>query len=571
MPFDSCMLCACVNELNNKIIGAKTEKIYQPGKEELVFNLKHPITKESYKLLISAQPNTPRINLTDLSLQNPPVPPAFTQLLRKHLSGAKIIGISQLGFERVCKIDFEAHDDMNFKTKKSLVCEIMGKYSNIIFCDNDMNIISPIKQVDLTTSHKRQVLPGMKYELPPSQEKLDPRCISYDEFYREIERTNASPKAISNRFQGIATLTARQMEELGSDIREGFFSVMERIKNNDYLPTLIKDEQGVPCEYSFMPITVYGNEYKTCECESIGELIDRYFSEKERSERIKQKAGDLLKLINNAIARINKKLSLHQSSLDSCSDMEKYKNYGDLITANIYQIKRGDRLVRLIDYYNPDMPTVTLELDPRIDASGNAQKYYKKYNKLKKAKVELQKQIDIAKNELAYLESVFESFKRAQGEIEINEIRRELYENGYGSRMKNYQQIKIQKSVPIEYKTSNGYKILCGKNNTQNDNLTFKIASKGDYWFHAKNMPGSHVIMFCDGLEEPPAKDFTEACMIAALNSKNTADKTVEVDYSLVKNIKKPQGAKPGFVIYHTNYSATVDVDAESVEALRVK
>ncbi len=570
MAFDAGMLSACVYELKNRIIGAKIDKIYQPGREELVFNLRPEGRKENLKLLMSAGANTPRINLTNLSLQNPSVPPTFTQLLRKHLQSARITGVEQLGFERACRIDFEARDDMNFKTKKSIVCEIMGKYSNIIFCDSEMKIISAIKIVDLTTSHKRQVLPGMIYEMPPSQDKIDPLTETKEGFEAAVAEWQGDlSKFITSRYMGISALVAREIALKGS--WESFKSVIDRIKNCDFVPTLIRDDEGTPKEYCFMPITQYGSKMKCEVCESFGELIDSYFDERERTDRIKQKASDLFKLIENAISRLEKKTALQKEDLRNCADKEELKRYGDLITSNIYALKRGMHKATLIDYYDPDMAEVTVPLDYRLDPAANAQRYYKKYNKLKKAETELQKQMDISATELDYLYSVLESFDRAEGELEINEIRRELYESGYGSRMKNYTQVKQQQTKPLEFETTNGYRVLCGKNNTQNDRLTFKLASKGDYWFHAKNMPGSHVIMFCDGMEEPPAEDFTEAAVIAATHSKASDKASVEVDYSLVKNIKKPAGAKPGLVIYHTNYSAYVTPNKAVCDALAKK
>lgn len=575
MAFDAGMLAACVYELKQNIVGAKVDKIYQPAREELVFNLRPEGRKESLRLLMSAGANTPRINLTGLTFQNPAIPPMFNQLLRKHLQGARIVDVGQLGFERACKIEFEAHDDMNFKTKKFIVCEIMGKYSNIILCDKDMKIISAIKIVDLTTSHKRQVLPGMYYEMPPAQDKIDPlheNMRSFEEAFSDVPEDEAS-KIITGRYMGISALVAREIvyKAKNMGLWSAFCYVINSIQNNDYAPTLLRDENGKPKEYCFIDIKQYGAALSVERCSSFGELIDVYFDDRERSDRIKQKASDLFKLIENAISRIEKKTALQKEDLISCNDKEKFKYYGDLITSNIYALKRGMRSAALIDYYDPDMKTVEIPLDYRLDPSSNAQKYYKKYNKLKKAEVELARQIAISSNELEYLYSVLESFDRADGELEINEIRQELYQSGYGSRMKNYVQTKQPKTKPLEFCTSNGYKVLCGKNNTQNELLTFKMASKGDFWFHAKKVPGSHVIMFCDGMEEPPAQDFTEAAVIAATYSKASDQAAVEVDYSLAKNIKKPAGGKPGLVIYHTNYSAVVVPDKKLCLSLAVK
>ncbi len=575
MAFDAGMLSAIVWELKEKIIGARVDKIYQPAKEELVFLLRAEGLRENLRLLISAGANTPRINLTTLELQNPAVPPTFTQLLRKHLQNARILSVEQIGFERVCKIEFEARDDMSFKTTKTLMVEIMGKYSNIIFCDSSNKIISAIKPVDLTTSSKRQVLCGMQYELPPAQDKLTVFEETKEGFVSAFNSwMGDGAKFITSRYLGISALIGREIAYGCNGDVEGFYTnfkaFRELLENKKFTPTLLCDEKGEPFEYSFTPIRQYGSSVKIVTLSSFGELIDRYFYEKERNERVKQKAGDLLRLLDNSIARLKRKNELQKKDLLECAEKDKYRRYGDLITSNIYMIKKGMATADLVDYYDEAMPTVKVPLDIRMNPQDNAQKYYKKYNKLKTAEKELTKQLEISARELVYLESVLESFGRAAGELEINEIRRELYESGYGSKLKKQAGGKPPATKPLEFCTTGGYRVLCGKNNTQNDRITHKLASAGDFWFHAKNMPGSHVVMFCDGMEEPPAEDFTQAAMIAAYYSAAGGSAGTEVDYTLVRNLKKPAGSKPGFVIYHTNYSAFVTPDKALIESLKV-
>lgn len=575
MAFDSGMLAAVINELQSKITGSRIEKIHQPARDELVLSLRPEGGGESLRLLICAGASSPRINLTSLEISNPPAPPMFTQLLRKHLSGAKILSVRQLGFERAAEIEFEAHDDMNFKTTKYLIVEVMGKYSNVIFCNAEHKIISPLRSVDFTTSSKRQLMPGMRYEEPPKQEKIDPLTASRKEFLDLYNKSaDEDYRFIMNNYMGISALIAREIAQGvsgdGNMLWKRFCEVTDRIKNRDFVPTLVSDENGKPIEYAFIDIKQYANRANITHPDSFGALIDEYFFNRERLERIKQKSGDVMKMLDNARSRLVKKLNALQSDLRACRDKDKFRRWGDLITSNIYLIKKGANTAELIDYYSEDLSTVTVPLDSKLTASQNAQRYYKKYNKLKNGETEIAKQIRIAEEELDYISGVYESFSIAENESDIGEIRRELYESGYASRMKNYTPGKHPIPKPLEFVTTNGYRVVCGKNNIQNEQVTHKIASRGDYWFHSKNFHGSHVVMICNG-DDPPAEDFTEACMIAAYYSQARDGKNVDVDYTRVYNLKKPPNAKPGFVIYHTNYSATVTPDRSTIERLKRK
>lgn len=573
MAFDSGMLAAIINELNGRIINSRIEKIHQPARDELVLYLRPETGGESLHLLICAGASSPRINLTSLEISNPPTPPTFTQLLRKHLSGAKILSVHQLGFERAVEIEFEAHDDMNFKTKKYLIVEIMGKCSNVVFLNSEQRIIAPLRTVDFSTSSKRQLMPGMHYEEPPTQDKRNPLESNMEEFVQFYEKSKDEDwRFIMNTYMGISSLVAREIAlGVSGDVRalwERFHDVVERIKNCDFVPTLISDENGKPFEYSFCDIRQYGQRYSVTHPDSFGALIDEYYFSRERLERIKQKSGDVLKMLENARTRLIKKINALQGDLCSCADKDKYRRYGDLITSNLNNIKKGSTSAELIDYYSESLENVCVKLDIKLSASQNAQKYYKKYNKLKKGEAEIAKQIEIAKGELEYINGVFEAFSIAENESDIGEIRRELYESGYASKMKNYTPGKQPLPKLLEFVTTNGYRVVCGKNNIQNERVTHKIASRSDYWFHAKNYHGSHVVMLC-GNDEPPAEDFTEAAIIAAYYSQAREGRNVEVDYTRVYNLKKPPNAKPGLVIYHTNYSATVTPDRSTVERLK--
>ena len=575
MAFDAGMMTAVANEISERLVGCKIEKIYGPSRDEVLIHFRPFGGREGGRLLICAGANSPRIQLTRAEISNPAQPPVFIQLLRKHLTGAKLIEARQQGFERAVELVFEAHDEMEFRTTEFLIVEIMGKYSNVMLCDSGRKILSAIKVVDITTSQKRQVLPGMIYEEPPKQDKFDPFEENESGFVRKYNEYQGAPdKFVLQIYAGISPLVAREIThdcEGDAYAAWGSFENFRRIvASKEYVPTLVRDDTGNPCEYSFMPIRQYGSD-RTERADDFADLLDKYFAERSRTERTLQRARDLHKLIENASARLCRKLDALRGDLADCAGKEDLKRKGDLITSNIHVIKRGDSVVTVTDYYDEAMPQVTISLDARLSPSANAQKYYKKYNKLKTAEVELSRQIATAETELDYIRSVADEFSRAEGEAEIAEIKREMYAAGYGRQMRNYTPQKVKDGAPREFVTDGGYRLLCGRNNLQNDRLVHRTASKGDYWFHVKDAHGSHVVMLCDGMPEPGVEDFTQAAMVAAYYSEQRSGKNVEVDYTLVRNLKKPPQAKPGFVIYHTNYSAVVTPDREAVERIAKK
>ncbi|MBQ4067350.1 MAG: NFACT family protein [Clostridia bacterium] len=582
MAFDAGMLSFVLNEINNITKGGKVEKIYQPARDELVFILRSYGSTE--RLLINAGSRCPRINITSQKSENPVKAPMLCMLLRKHLQGAVFIGASQLGFERAARLSFDAFDDMGFKCEKHIIVEMMGKYSNIILTDHNDVIITVLRQVDFTQSLRRQLLPGMIYELPPAQDKIDPLSVDDYEFNRLAGNTESErpcEKFIMSNFSGISPLVAREiamlsggspgatLEECAPKLKDVFFSVISSIIRSEGSPVILFDENYFPKEYCFMPITQYGSSYAMKQYGTFGEMLDTYFEARSRDEKISQKAADILKILSAAEARLTKKYQLQQAELSECDKGETHRLYGDLITANIYRLKRGMEGCALENYM--DGSTVEIALDSRLTPAQNAQRYYKKYQKSKSAKAHLTEQIRLCESELIYIATVRDALSRAETEKELTEIRSELYHSGYASRMKQFAEKKQTKPSYLTFRTTNGYTVLCGKNNIANDWLTFKNAEKGDWWFHAKNLPGSHVIMECAGLPEPPAEDFTEACIIAAVHSKAGEGAFADVDYTYVKHVKKPPNAKPGYVIYHTNWSATVPVDREAAQKLLVK
>ena len=578
MAFDAGFVCAVVNELNERLLGARIEKIFQPDKNTVILSM-HASAQaggNTVHLLIDAGTSEPRLQITAFQPDNPKVPPMFCMLLRKHLNGAKLSGITQHGFERVIELAFETRDEMGYTSVKYLIVEIMGKCSNLILLDQDKKIMSSLKLVDFSTSRLRQVLPGISYELPPSQEgNISPLNVSCEDFVSGYENSGLLPdKYIMRSFYGISPLVARELAFTGgqnsSALYESFSDFVKRIKEKNFTPFMIKKPDGTPFEYCFMPIQQYGDSASAADYSTFGELCDEYFGERSRIERTKQRAADLFKILTNAETRLTKKISAQENDLKECAKKEELKRNGDLITSNIYRLKRGMETAELIDYNDPDMKSVKLDLDGRLTPAQNAQRYYKKYNKAKSAEIALKKQIELARNELEYVYTVFEALTKAENETDLAEIRRELYESGYASKMKNVSLQKQSAPKPLEFRTDGGYRVLCGKNNSQNDYITHKLASKGDIWFHVKGMPGSHVVLFCDGAE-PPELDFSQAAIIAAYYSKADRGQKVAVDYTRVKNLKKPPASKPGYVTFSQNYSAYVTPESETVRRLEVK
>lgn len=580
MAFDAGMVAAIVCELNRKIIGARVEKVLQPEKDEVVFLLH--AGRENLRLVLSSGTNNPRFNITTQVKENPVTAPMFCMLLRKHLTGARVVSIKQLGFERAVEFGFECLDEMGFQTTKYIVTETMGKYSNIILLSNEKKVLNALKLIDLATSSVRQILPGFPYELPPVQKKLSPLDVTYEQFMTAFSenREIAAEKFVMNCFYGVSALVSREIAYASSAdfgslgacdsqlMWKNFSEVFDRVKNGSFEPWIVTSADGKPVEYCFFKPREYTGEYIVRNTGSFGELLDEYFGKRDRAERIKQRTSDIFRILTNAETRLKKKIELQRRDLEACADRDTYRLWADLITANIWQISKGAEEVSLPNYYSDDCSEVVIKLDKRLTPQQNAQRYYKKYSKAKTAEVELTRQIKLAEEELEYIYTVFDSLTRAETESDILEIREELHQFGYASKMKNYQKKKPAPPKLMEFVTSGGYRLVCGKNNHQNDYITTRLASRLDYWFHVKNMPGSHCVMFCGG-EEPSERDFTEAATVAAYYSKASEGKNVAVDYTLVKNIRKPGGAKPGFVTYSTNYTAYVDPDEALVMSLK--
>lgn len=570
MAFDACMMRAVISEIALGYTGAKVERVLEPQNDEL--DLVIHAGRSTKRLIMNVGPNSPRIQLSDMSKENPAQAPMFCMQMRKHLLGARLVSAEQMGFDRIAVLTFQCFDELGFASEKKLICEIMGKYANLVFTDAEFRIISAMKIIDFADSTVRQVIPGMSYQVPvQSADKVTPLVVDRAFFmrrYAEFPGGRSGEKFITSNYLGIATQTAHEIVytaagridvPLSEMDPERFFKAFSDWQNmiaeERYEPCVMYDGEGKAKEYSYMLLS-YLDGYRAVKFKTFGEMFDVFFEDKDRNERIRQRAHDLINIVSHAITRTEKKLSIYRESLLNSERADEYKKYGDLITANIYRIKRGDTELSAVDYYSDDCPEVIIPLDERSSPSANAQRMYKQYAKLKKSREILAEQSEKAEHDLKYLESVSSFLASAQTESDLAEIREELYRCGYSSRMKGYIPPKTHKIRPLEYVTPGGFRLLVGRNNTQNDYVTFKAAEKRDIWFHVKGVPGSHVILVTEG-KEPSDDDYTAAAETAAYYSAATGD-TVAVDYTEVRNVKKPAGSNPGFVIFKTNSTAYV-------------
>ncbi len=597
MPFDAGVMAAVVKQLEIQAVGARIDKIYQPDRDEVMLGLR--VQNGNKRLLLSACAGNSRAGFCNAERENPATPPMFCMLLRKHLSGGHILSVKQIGFDRALEMKIGATDDMGFATERYLICEIMGTYSNVIFLDENRRILSVIHPVSLSASNKRQVLCGFEYEDPPKQEgKINALDVTEEIFAERCKNVldfgnaPAADKFLIANFAGLSPLIAREITYRASgntstplgnvDIQRLWFNfskIYTDVKNGVFSPCLIKNTDGKVMDFSFCEIRQYATLAVTKPYDDISELLDVFYSERDKNEHIKRRGQDVLRLLANAESRIKKKTALQRESLAECENRGTWKKYADLITANMYALKKGMKSAELIDYEDENMPTVSVPLDERLTPSQNAQKYYKKYAKAKSALVMLNEQIEESARELSYIDTVFESLAKAENENDFAQIRTELSMTGYGRKLENmrksgnkskkdYRQNMKKDYKPMRFMTSGGYEVLCGKNNLQNDYVTTVLASKDDYWFHVKNAPGSHVVMRC-GKDEPDAKDFTECAKIAVLYSSQKETPNAAVDYTRVRHVKKPSGSKPGFVVYDTNFTAFATADKDLADTLR--
>ena len=583
MALDGFTLSNIIYELKSNIIGGRVDKVYQPEKDEIILQIRNK--GNAYKLLLTANASSPRLHFTTIQKENPINAPLFCMVLRKHLSSGKIIDITQPKFERIVNIQVESINELGDYSVKTLIFEIMGKHSNIILIDDKNNILESIKHISFDKSSVREVLPGRSYSLPPSQDKKNPLETNFKEF-RDIIKNSMPTKAqhiIYKSYNGISPILASEIcinanvdpstnieELLDNQIEDLYKSFDKIIKLNlqkKFNPQIIYSENNSVLDFTVFDFTMFNNLEKKY-FSSISELLEFFYKSKDLTYRLNQKSQDLKKLISQNIERCAKKKQIQQKTLKEIENRDNLKLYGELITSNIYAIKKGMTKVKLNNFYSENFEEVEIRLDPNLTPAENAQKYFKKYNKEKRTFIALQEQIKQNNEELLYLESVLNSVQTCSDEYDIKEIRAELAEQGFLKRQKNNKNNKQKsnkKSKPLHFISSDGFHIYVGKNNTQNDELTLRFAKALDMWFHTKDIAGSHVIVVSDG-KDIPNSTLNEAANLAAYYSKATNSSLVPVDYTLKKFIKKPNGAKPGMVIYETNKTAYITPDEKLIE-----
>lgn len=579
MALDGAFLYAVKNELQ-ELIGGRVEKIYQPSREEIIISIRKK------KLYISANAGSARVHITQKQPDNPQTPPMFCMLLRKRIGNGRLIAIRQDGLERILFLDFECVNELGDMVTITLACEIMGRCSNLIIINDEGRIIDSIKRVDEEMSRERMVLPGMRYTLPPRDDRLNFLNAEPDTIVARLRETNSAElsKALIRVFEGISPILAREWaffagrgNHLQSDTIDGdqldrllfiIKKTREQLISGECCFSSASTKDGMLKDFSFIRLNQFGNLMYTKEIPTASELLDYFYYERDRAVRTKQRANDLFKLLVNLTERTSRRIAVQKQELSECARKDYYRLCGDLISANMYCIKKGDLSVTVNNFYEESNPEITIELDARKTPSQNAQYYYSEYKKCVTAEEKLAVQIEKGEEELQYLDSVFDSLTRADSENDIIQLRLEMREQGYIKSGGN--KVKPPKALPpLEYKSSDGYTILVGRNNHQNDQLSLKFAEKSDIWLHTQNITGSHVIIVTDG-ENPPDRTIEEGAVIAAFNSKGRDSDLVPVDYCLARYVKKPSGAKPGKVIF-TNYkTAFVKPDEELESRLRV-
>ncbi|MDQ2087163.1 NFACT RNA binding domain-containing protein [Herbivorax sp. ANBcel31] len=584
MPFDGIVTKSIVDEMSQILVGGRIDKIYQPEHDEILINIR--AQGKNLRLVISANTSYPRIHFTKHTKENPVSPPVFCMLLRKHLAGGKITDVIFHDFERIVTLNIDSLNELGDLTHKKLVAEVMGKHSNIILLNAENKIIDSIKHVDKDTSSIREIMPARQYSLPPAQNKISPKDFNVDCLFNKIkDQSNMQvSKFLLSNIKGFSPLLCKEacfcseiepdtlIEKLSDkdvkNLKLVLNDMTKDIVNSNFTPCIIWNsfDSLKPLDFHSFKITQYENiEY----FQSISHVLDMFYSSKDNIERLVQKKSSLFKVLNKSINRCNKKITIFQDAIRKAAKRDRYKLFGELITANIYCIPKNLEKVSLLNYYSNDNEYIEIPLDKTLSPQQNAQKYFKKYTKSKRADIHAKEQLKETRLELEYLESVFHNLENCKSLSEIDEIRQELILEGY---LKDKKKKKNKKdalpSSPLKYKSSDGTHIYVGKNNVQNDKLTFKISSSNDIWLHTKEIPGSHVII---RKEKCDISDNTllEGALLAAYHSKAKMSAQVEVDYTTVKNVKKLKGAQPGMVTYENHKTIVTTPDEELVNKLK--
>ena len=587
MPLDALCLSGVVAELKPILTGAKIDKVHQPGRDEMILALR--LGRGNGRLLLSASPNHPRLQMTELSRENPDAPPMFCMLLRKHLMGGRILSVEQPHLERIVELRLEVLDELGDRKERRLILEAMGRRANLVLVDDQGRIVDCLRRVDGDMSAQRQLLPGLFYRLPPAMEKADPTALDGGEWLRRVEQAPGESRVdhwLLDTFGGWSPLVCREIafraggrvdvtfDELGPQGRvrvgEAAEALLKTVRGNNFTPTVISVEKR-PKDFTFFPAEQYEEAGECTAYPTFSALMDRFYEQRENQERIRQKGQDLIRSVTNARDRTARKIANQQRELEATQDRERLRQFGDIIISNLHAMERGMATLRAMDFYDPDGGEVEIKLDPLLTPQQNAAKYYKEYNKAKTAEEMLTIQLEKGRRELDYLNSVLENITLAEGERDLQEIRQELADTGYLRRqIKGRDKGRRLSPKPMEFRSTAGLRISVGKNNMQNDLLTCKQAFKSDIWFHTQKIHGSHVILWTGGAQ-PDLQSLNEAACLAAWFSQGRESGKVPVDYTPVKYVKKPAGARPGMVVYTTYETAWVTPDESLVKRLRVK
>ncbi len=589
MPLDALCLSGVIHELNTALAGARVDKIYQPGRDEAVLALRAPASG-NVRLLLSANPAHPRLHLTTLPLENPDKPPMFCMLLRKHMSGARLLEIVQPPLERVAVLRFEALNELGDRVERRLILEAISHKTNLLLLDGDGRILDCIRHVGSDLSSGARILqPGMFYRLPPSVAKENPLTVEREqlEFLLAAAPEQAqADKWLLDTFGGLSPLVCRELAHraggatdvrlntLGAEGQKRLLDCLEELRNSvkgkHFAPEMVLMD-GRPRDFTFLPVEQYGSAAQAEGWSAFSPMLDAFFEQRERQDRIRQRGQDLIKSVTNARDRTARKIATQEKELAATKDRDRLRQLGDIITSNFYQMEKGMARLRATDFYSPGGKEIEIKLDPLLTPQQNAARYYKDYNRAKKAEEMLTIQLEKGRQELDYLNSVLENISLAEGERDLAEIRQELTDTGYLRRPgKAKDRGKRVTSKPMEFRSTSGLRISVGKNNSQNDLLTCKLAGKGDIWFHTQKIHGSHVILWTEG-GQPDLQSLNEAAVLAAWFSQARDSSKVPVDYTPVRYVKKPGGARPGMVIYTTYETAQVTPDGELAKRLRVK
>ena len=572
MPLDSVTVSALAAELRPRLEGGKIDKVQQPERDTLLLTVRAP--GGNVRLLVCGGVGSARVHITAASFENPQQPPMFCMLLRKHLVGARISALVQPERERIMIFELDAYDEMGAPVKKRLAVEMIGRGTNIILIDGEGCIIDCLRRVDSEMSPLRQVLPGLMYRLPLNQTKPDFFALGAEERARLWLGSDASrpaDKRLMDTFSCLSPLIARELVcrcrgDLGC-MPEAMGALADSVAAGEFTPFMLLSD-GRPKDFSFMRITQYGAELEGEEYPDFSSLLDAFYTRRSKADEMKRRTSSLRKTVKNAHERVVRKLALQTEELKRTAGRDEKRRWADLITANLYRMRSGERSLATQDFYDEAMPDITIPLNPLKTPQQNAAFYYKEYNKAKTAEKYLTELIDAARRDEAYLSSVLDEIDRAQSESDIADIRRELVETGYVRRQKNAPRERVKPSAPLRYVSTSGLEILVGRSNAQNDQLTMKTAHNGDIWLHVQKIHGSHVIIRCFG-EQVDGETLAEAASLAAYHSQAADGAKVPVDYTRVKFVKKPAGALPGMVIYTNQTTIIAQGDEALAERLK--